>query len=292
MTVRPAAEPGAPGGDAGGRAAPIVLRVVVDGPSTAGKTSTARALGDQFGRPVITPAEEHGRTLLFDWLDHEGGRSDGRAIRTQVVAVPGHLPHLRARLLITADVVLFVADTSRGGLVRSRNALDQLREVLNAIPDPAPGLIVQANKRDLPDAVPMDEVHRVLDLSDRDTVIESVATEGGGVRQAFVFAVREGLKHVRASSEERIAERQLDADTLLAELDQDPRPMAEREAEAAATSSRDGATTPPGGDEPQGSAATSDGLVDERVLLADDGERSEADQLAGLSRWRRWLDGR
>lgn len=221
----PAVEPGAPE-----ERSPIDLRIVVDGASTAGKTTTARALGARLGRPVLTPEEAAGRTLLFDWLDHTGGRFDGRAIRTQVVAVPGHLPHLRARLLVTADVVLFVADTSRRGLTDTVAALAEVRELLDAIPAPRPGLLVQANKRDAVDAVPIDEVRHRLRLADDDLVIETVATEGEGVRQSYVYAVRLGLRHVRAAGAPRVAQRQVTAEALLAELDRDPRPMAERTA--------------------------------------------------------------
>lgn len=206
---------------------PIDLRIVVDGASTAGKTTTARALGERLGRPVETPEEVAGRTLLFDWMDHVGGRSDGRAIRTQVVAVPGHLPHLRARLLVTADVVLFVADTSAGGIGDTVAALAQVRELLRAIPEPRPGLLVQANKRDHPDALPLGHVRLLLDLTEDDLLIETVATEGEGVRQSFVYAVRLGLQHVRAVDGPRVAERQPTAAALLAQLDTDPRPVAD-----------------------------------------------------------------
>lgn len=206
--------------------APIDLRVVVDGPSTAGKTTAARSLAARLARPVVTTDEEEtsGRTLLFDWLDHTGGRSDGRAIRTQVVAVPGHLPHLRARLLVTADVVVFVADSTQRGIGPSAKALGQLRALLEVLPAPTPGLLVQANKRDLPDALSIDEVRRTLALPDDVLVIETVATEGDGVRQSFVYAVRLALQHARACSGERVAERQRTAEALLTELDRDPRP--------------------------------------------------------------------
>ena len=212
---------------------PIDLRIVVDGASTAGKTTTARSLGERLGRPVVTPEEQDGRTLLFDWMDHEGGRSDGRPIRTQVVAVPGHLPHLRARLLVTADVVLFVADTSASGIRSTEVALAQVRALLDAYEGVRPGLVVQANKRDADDALPMDEVHERLAIGGDDLVIETVALTGEGVRQSYVYAVRLGLRHAKAVDGPRIAERQVTADALLRELDQDPRPV--REVDPAAT---------------------------------------------------------
>lgn len=210
---------------------PIDLRIVVDGASTAGKTTTARSLGERLGRPVHSPEEQDGRTLLFDWMDHEGGRSDGRPIRTQVVAVPGHLPHLRARLLVTADVVLFVADTSASGIRATEIALEQVRVLLDAYEGERPGLVVQANKRDAADALPMDEVLHRLALDGDDPVIETVALSGEGVRQSYVYAVRLGLRHARAVEGPRIAERQVTADALLRELDRDPRPVRDLDAD-------------------------------------------------------------
>jgi len=208
-------------------ARPIDLRIVVDGASTAGKTTTARSLGERLGRPVVTPAEQDGRTLLFDWMDHDGGRADGRPIRTQVVAVPGHLPHLRARLLVTADVVLFVADTSAAGMHASEVALAQVRTLLDAYEGERPGLVIQANKRDAADALPMDEVTERLTSEGDDPIIETVALTGDGVPQSYVHAVRLGLLHAQAVDGPRIAERQMTADALLRELDQDPRPVRE-----------------------------------------------------------------
>ncbi len=204
----------------------IELRIVVDGASAAGKTATARAIGACLGRPMITPKERTtGRTLLFDWMDHVDGGSDEPAIRTQVVAVRGHRPHLRARLLVTADVVLFVADTTDRGLDAAAVALAQVRELLSTMWLPRPGLVIQANKRDQPDARPLDEVRQRLGLAVDDLVIETTATEGDGVRQSYVYAVRLGLQHARARRARRVAEHQPTAEDLLAQIDQEPRPL-------------------------------------------------------------------
>jgi signal recognition particle receptor subunit beta len=199
------------------RATPIALRVVIDGHSTSGKTSTARTLAGLLDRPVVTPEEHEGRTLWFDWLDYIGGNSDGRPIHAQVVTVPGHLPERRRLILATADVVLFVADSGRRSIAASANAFAELREFLGHL-DTAPAIVVQANKRDLPDAVSIEELREALGLSLDEAVVETVAATGAGVRQAFVFAVREALQHVSGGSGSRdrvTAER---PETLLATL--------------------------------------------------------------------------
>lgn len=187
-----------------------VVRIVVHGPSGAGKTTTARSLGERLGRPVETPAEDAaGRTTLFDWLEYEGGRYDGRPIRAQVVTVPGHDPDRRARILADADAVLFVADTTSAGIGASREVLDEVRAQLSAR-TPRPSLVVQANKRDAPEARPMADVHADLGLDD-EVVIETVATDGTGVRQAFVYSVRAALALLGAVERSTTDARSLEA---------------------------------------------------------------------------------
>ncbi len=173
----------------------VVVRIVYDGPPTAGKTTSLRALAQRLGQgQVVTPEESAGRTLYFDWLEYVGGRFEGREIRCQIVSCPGQraLAPRRRLLLDTADAVVFVADTSRDGMPESLRHLDDLHRALHENPLP-PGIVLQANKRDLPDAAPLDPLRRSHQLA----VVESVASQGEGTREAFVFAVRLALDRVR-----------------------------------------------------------------------------------------------
>lgn len=178
----------------------VVIRVVYDGAPTAGKTTSVMSLGRGLGAGVYSPADLEGRTLYFDWLDYTGGLFEGRRIRCQIVSVPGQatLAPRRRRLLESADVVVFVGDSSPAGFAADSRYLSGLGAVLNALNGPPVGVVMQANKRDLPDAVPLEELRAMLDsLRMRIGIIESVATEGAGVREAFVFAVRLALDRVR-----------------------------------------------------------------------------------------------
>ncbi|MET0553181.1 MAG: ADP-ribosylation factor-like protein [Vicinamibacteria bacterium] len=178
----------------------VVIRVVYDGPPEAGKTTSVRALAGSLGRPVFTPDQIEGRTVFFDWLDYTGGLFEGHRIRCQVVSVPGQatLAPRRRALLAQADVVVFVADTRREHVPGLPAYLQGLTRILSGLEGPPVGLVVQANKRDLPGAVPVPEVRRMLDQSGvRVGIIESVATDGAGIREAFVFAVRLALDRAR-----------------------------------------------------------------------------------------------
>jgi signal recognition particle receptor subunit beta len=180
----------------------VVIRIVYDGPPFAGKTTSVQALGRSLGRKVESPSEFDGRTLLFDWLEYTGGLFEGQRIRCQIVSVPGQpdLAPRRRALLETADVVVFVADSGdRKSLEQSATYIRELTALLRTMPGPPVGVIVQANKRDLPEAVPRSELRELLG---GDAVhvglTESVADSGAGVRETFVLAVRVALDRVRA----------------------------------------------------------------------------------------------
>jgi len=178
----------------------IVIRVVYDGPPEAGKTTSLRALAGSLGRQLSSPAEEYGRTLYFDWMDYTAGRFEGYQIRCQIVSVPGQeeLEQRRSHLLAGADVVVFVADSTRPHLAETMDRLRWLSRKVAAAEAPQVGVIVQANKRDLATAVPMSELRELVGtVGPNIGVLESVAAEGSGIREAFVFAVRLALDRVR-----------------------------------------------------------------------------------------------
>lgn len=178
----------------------IVIRVVYDGAPMAGKTTTVCALGRCFGNGVQSPEEVAGRTLYFDWLEYTGGWFEGHQIRCQIVSVPGQteLAPRRRRLLESADVVVFVCSNAATGVATDIAYLRELQAVLRGRAGLPVGIVMQANKRDLPDAIPLPELHEQLEqLGLRAAVAESVAAHGTGVREAFVLAVRLALDRVR-----------------------------------------------------------------------------------------------
>ena len=174
----------------------IVIRVVYDGAPESGKTTSLRALAGSLAQTAVTPEEDAtGRTLWFDWMEYVGGRFEGSRIRCQIVSVPGQaeLGARRRRILAGADVVVSVVDTSAKAFPRS---IDALRELRAAIAGAAVGIVLQANKRDVPDAVELDEVRNALG-GPTVGLVESVAADGTGIREAFVYAVRLALDRVR-----------------------------------------------------------------------------------------------
>ena len=193
----------------------LVVRVVYDGPPMSGKTTTLRSLAQGLGVPITSPAEQDGRTLLFDWVDYVGGLFEGRQIRCQILSVPGQreLAARRQALLSSADAVVLVADTRENEIAKS---YERLRELLPwcRSHDPPVGVVIQANKRDAPDSVPRSRIHAEFAKIAPIAIVDTVATSGDGVRQAFVFGVRLALDRVRAlSTSSRLREGPMEIET-------------------------------------------------------------------------------
>lgn len=176
----------------------LVVRLVYDGPPLSGKTTSLRALAEGMAREVFSPAEASGRTLFFDWLEYVGGSFEGIPIHCQIVSVPGQksLARRRRALLAEADAVVLVINSVAEHLPAAQAHLGELRELLAAQAAPRPGLVVQANYRDQPDAAPLAALRQELGL-DGLAVVESVATENHGIRDVFVLAVRLALDRAR-----------------------------------------------------------------------------------------------
>jgi signal recognition particle receptor subunit beta len=178
----------------------LVLSVVYDGPARSGKTTSLRSLARSLAAKVFAGAEEEGRTLYFEWVDYVGGLFEGMPIRCQIVTVPGQtvFERRRRRLLETADAVVFVADSSPLRLVENQRSYALLQEIAARQDVVDIGIVVQANKRDLPDALDLDRLRSALGGHSAVAMTEATAGQGDGVRETFVLAVRLALDRVRA----------------------------------------------------------------------------------------------
>jgi signal recognition particle receptor subunit beta len=201
----------------------LVIRIVYDGPALSGKTTSLKALAQGVASRLECPEERDGRTVYFDWMEYVGGLFEGRQICCQIVSVPGQheLAHRRKLLVESADAVVCVLDTRHAELDHGIGWLAELAPFCRAETPPI-GIVLQANKRDAPDAAPREELKQRVGAIAPIAIVESVATASDGIREAFVLAVRLALDRVRAlSSEGRLTlgdPRERGADELLAAL--------------------------------------------------------------------------
>ncbi|MEM1177306.1 MAG: GTPase domain-containing protein [Acidobacteriota bacterium] len=178
----------------------LKLHIVYDGAPKSGKTTTLHALARRYGLEVETPEERNGRTVYFDWMDFVGGRVRDLPIRCRVIAVPGQdeLAARRATILEAADAVIFVVDTRREHAAKSREHFEELQTLLRARMRPIP-VLAQLNKRDADDTLDVDELKSLFGPGSVH-LIETVATDGDGVQQAFALGISEAVRSVRGSN--------------------------------------------------------------------------------------------
>lgn len=166
----------------------LTLKLVYYGPPLSGKTSNLRALHaavDKLNRGrLMTLDTRDDRTLFFDLMPIFF-RTSGFSFRIKVYTVPGQPVHEATRkvVLASADGVVFVADSSASSREQNSASWNNLSSNLAALGLERLPIVVQYNKRDLPDAVSLEEADRFGDPS---RPLESAcAKQGEGVVSTF-----------------------------------------------------------------------------------------------------------
>jgi signal recognition particle receptor subunit beta len=145
-------------------------KIVYYGPGLCGKTTSLKYIfhhtrSDARGK-MVSLATETDRTLFFDLLPLEVGRVGGFHTRIQLYTVPGQVFYNSTRRLVLkgVDGIVFVADSQPAMLPSNvesfRNMEVNLSELgieLAEIP-----LVLQYNKRDLPEVCSAEELHEAL----------------------------------------------------------------------------------------------------------------------------------
>ena len=168
----------------------IAFKVVYYGPGMSGKTTNLLHLHNTLAAGVrgdlvsLDTAEE--RTIFFDYLPVELGQIDGFTLRFNMYTIPGQVCYESSRRLILdgADGVVFVADSQVDRYrrnVESFRAMEANLRSYDLAPENFP-LVLQYNKRDCPDAIPLGSVERELGLESI-PAFEAVAIRGIGVME-------------------------------------------------------------------------------------------------------------
>ena len=166
----------------------INCKIVYYGPGLCGKTTNLQYIYANTNQnakgKMISLATETERTLFFDFLPLSLGEIRGFKTRFHLYTVPGQVFYDASRKLILkgVDGVVFVADSQVERMEANMESFENLRTNLgeqgydlNKIPS-----VVQYNKRDLPNAVTIEELRASLNPR---TVPEfqAVAPTGVGV---------------------------------------------------------------------------------------------------------------
>ena len=170
-----------------------------------GKTTNLQVIyqktADQQKGKMISLATETERTLFFDFLPLDLGSVRGFKTRIHLYTVPGQVFYDASRKLILrgVDGIVFVADSQEQRMDANVEALDNLMSNLkehgydfNKIP-----YVLQLNKRDLPNILPVDMLATEL-RKKNEPIVEAVAFQGVGVFETLKEIAKQVLTELKA----------------------------------------------------------------------------------------------
>jgi signal recognition particle receptor subunit beta len=181
----------------------IKAKVVFYGPAKSGKTTNLEQihrLTDPTGHnSLVSLNTAQDRTLFFDLLPISLGQVSGYEFKIQVYTVPGQVQYNATRrvVLAGADAIVFVADSRKSMSKENIAAFENMKVNLLAnrlVPEKVP-LVLQYNKRDMPDVDTEAELNRQLNAWGRKAFM-GVAANGEGVLETFGAAAQEMLQSI------------------------------------------------------------------------------------------------
>ena len=190
----------------------INCKVVYFGPGLSGRTTNLEVVHqkapDESKGTLSSIATESDRTLFFDFMPLNLGTIAGMKVKFQLYTVPGQVYYNSTRKLVLrgADGVVFVADSSPSKMEENLESLRNLEEcfreqgrTLADIPH-----VIQFNKRDLPNAMSIDEMRAALGATGA-PCFEACANAGTGVVETFKGLSMLVIQKVKAMSDARSA---------------------------------------------------------------------------------------
>jgi signal recognition particle receptor subunit beta len=166
----------------------MVLKLVYYGPALSGKTTNLLRLHDMLDRKgrgdLMVLDTKDDRTIFFDLIPFFFTAPSGLKIKVKIYTVPGQVRHdaTRKAVLQRADGVAFIADSQTEERENNSESFRNLESnlLLVGLDIEKIPLVVQFNKRDLPDIVAEEEILRIWGPSGVPVVMAS-ALEGWGV---------------------------------------------------------------------------------------------------------------
>lgn len=182
----------------------ISCKIVYYGPGLSGKTTNLQYVHDRVPAKsrgdLISLATETDRTLYFDFLPIHVGDIAGFATKFQLYTVPGQVFYNATRKLVLrgVDGIVFVADSQAAKMDENIESLSNMYENLsdnridiNDIP-----VVMQYNKRDLPDVSSVEELEKTLNPEGR-PFVEASAVHGSGVFDTLKRITKLVLEHTK-----------------------------------------------------------------------------------------------
>lgn len=183
----------------------MAAKIVYYGPGLCGKTTNLHHIytktSPQSRGEMVSLETETDRTLFFDLLPIDVGVIGGFKTRLQLYTIPGQVFYNTTRKLVLkgVDGLVFVADSQQpmfdANLDSYKNLRENLAEIgldLEDIP-----LVVQLNKRDLPNVASVESLLDALDPERKSEYVEAIAATGEGVFETLKLISKLTLRTLR-----------------------------------------------------------------------------------------------
>lgn len=175
----------------------VKLKLVYYGAALCGKTTNLEFIHANINpsarSDLVSLKTREDRTIFFDFLEIQLGEVKGLKPKFSLYTVPGQIYYMSSRKLVLqgADGVVFVADSNPGRLEANIEAWNNLQTNLREFrqdPNKFP-IIIQYNKRDLPNALSIETLREKLTFNGQPQ-IEAVAMKGIGVIETLKPAIK------------------------------------------------------------------------------------------------------
>lgn len=183
----------------------VSCKLVYYGPGMSGKTTNLEVIHqkvpDKNKGQMTSIATEGDRTLFFDFLPLDLGSVRGMTTKFQLYTVPGQIYYASTRKLVLqgADGVIFVADSQADKMDENIESLKDLQDNLMeyGVKIEEVPLVIQYNKRDLPTALPVEELDEKINWC-KAVHTTAVAATGEGVLHTLKVAASLVLDRLNA----------------------------------------------------------------------------------------------
>lgn len=170
----------------------IDLKIVYYGPGFSGKTTNLEwahsHIDPSLRSDILNLKTKEDRTIFFDFMQFEVGKIKGLTPKFNLYTVPGQDMYTVSRKIILngVDGIIYVADSSpdrmRDNLFTMIDLVKNLRA--NKLQVENFPIILQYNKRDLPNALPVETLRKTLNRFHAPEY-EAVAVNGTGVFESL-----------------------------------------------------------------------------------------------------------
>jgi signal recognition particle receptor subunit beta len=183
----------------------LTVKIVYYGPGLSGKTTNLQMVHQRTSAEVrgrlLTVETHDDRTLFFDLLPVFFSTASGFKVKVKLFTVPGQVIHNATRRIVLqgADAVAFIADSRRSMAAENnaywKNLYENMRE--NGLDPAEVPLVIQYNKRDLPDSKTDQEIEDTRKKG-KEPVVGAIAVRGVGVLETLHAVLQQAFRSLEA----------------------------------------------------------------------------------------------